>query len=1236
MLRSVGRPLLLVTVVVAVLVAVALISSNALVDPRPVQQTELASPPESERVRLHAPKALVKANPEDGRPNATVLIVRVTIDGTPAAAAVEVRPGGLTDGQGGILAGFFAERAGSGPASNVEYVRTDADGIARVVGLSTGRWHVLARGADSVEGAAVASLVAAGQEAEVSIALRAGAHALHGRLVGPGGAPFVGDLALQAGGEGAARAVETVDGAFRFERLPAGRYRILAAVPGHLSWRSAWIVVPRAGALDLSMALAVALHGRVVSEADGTPIPGATVAVRVGTVREGERLRTRSTTGPDGTFAVRVEDAARVSVSAAGFASAAASWKRGMRDDAPFEIALAAPGRVSGRVVRARDGSPVSGVRIRLRRGGGTSGSVPGRMVESAADGTFAIDGLAPGEYDIFVLGGGWASDALASMSRDEHEPLRVLVDGDEIADIELRVVTTATLACRVTEPDGAPVVGAVVVATPSTWHLGGRWPSTVAVLTDAHGVARVADMPAGIQHTMHIRAVDGRSAQLTAMPTDDPAVPPLEIPLDALRSVLVRVVDADGGEPVPGAQVTVEDEERTAWWFGYPSAITGKDGTATLRPATGGDARIDVAVRGCLVAVWTEAPADIEEPWEVEVRVPRGRTTIGWVLRPDCEPAARIDIEVRDPYASGDSEPLLRTRTGSDGAFVVAGIALETVALRVTGLVDGVPHSGGWEVPRSQTEVEYVLGAVSDSEEQNDAVVVRVVGPDGESVDSARCRLERHGDDGTTYSRHSVERGSVRIWIDIHPGATNALHITEPRDALGRPLPLAGSTFDIPPATRGELEVRLEPERVIEGRVTDEEGHPISGVRVAAHVFAERLDDGHAEIGGVSARGDAIGGAVTGRDGSYRVGWLAAGDHVLVVSGPPEYVAPDPARVAAGGRYDVVMVAGVRAVLRVLDPSGKPVAKARVRIHSARGLHSSYVTDVAGDAFAARLERGAEYRVDVTPPDSVRLVAKTIDRWIPRDTTITLAEGLSISGVVVDEDGRSLPTGAVWQQKNGRPRDGDRLAIIGRDGTFEFEDLPAGAILTLRAEVGDVRGTTQEVAAGTRGVRLVVSLGPRIVVTLTGEFFGWVSVVALGPDGRVRTDNCYGGVAVLPGLDVGARYTVLVGPTDEGDYAVRRSVMPGAKPLEITMVRGEQIAGRVEGLPAGASVDVVADGPDGFRLTATTSEDGSFRIIGLAPGTWRLRAQREFDGVTLRAEAHAESGAKDVVLTLR
>ncbi|MEZ6009073.1 MAG: carboxypeptidase regulatory-like domain-containing protein [Planctomycetota bacterium] len=202
-------------------------------------------------------------------------------------------------------------------------------------------------------------------------------------------------------------------------------------------------------------------------------------------------------------------------------------------------------------------------------------------------------------------------------------------------------------------------------------------------------------------------------------------------------------------------------------------------------------------------------------------------------------------------------------------------------------------------------------------------------------------------------------------------------------------------------------------------------------------------------------------------------------------------------------------------------------------------------------------------------------------------------------------------------------------------DGAFRIPTVAAGAYVEVRASApGYVVQPTYVVAGEDGALATVQATGARwlaVRVERDGRPASGATVsiglndrAVVGPTGEVVA-----GPLLRRDLIVEVRDPEAAGPVRErvvadDDRLVRISTQPG---LDITGTLFEE-----SGRPA---ADVLLSALRGERLSrwrsTTTAEDGSFRLRGLAPGTWSLSAQGENE----RGAWDIAAGSQDVRLAL-
>ena len=258
--------------------------------------------------------------------------------------------------------------------------------------------------------------------------------------------PFGGTLAGDAPAEEQVRGQSDQRGAFRVEGLGPGEWQVEARAPGFGKATERGVRVPRAGELVLELASASFLEGHVLA-ADGAPAGGAEVTAI------GGREPATAIASELGAFSLEVSPRSWQLSARRGGESAAldkpVSVSAGQTTGG-LVLRLGRASAIEGTVVAAGSGRAIASARIDVSPYGHDADS--GRAV-SVPDGSYAVEGLAPGSYDVVVSADGFLADERRAVTvlQGQRFPLR----------IELHAA--GRVAGRVADSHAAAVEGAVV-----------------------------------------------------------------------------------------------------------------------------------------------------------------------------------------------------------------------------------------------------------------------------------------------------------------------------------------------------------------------------------------------------------------------------------------------------------------------------------------------------------------------------------------------------------------------------------------------------------------------------------------------------------------------------------------------------------------------------------------------------------------------------------------------------
>jgi hypothetical protein len=463
--------------------------------------------------------------------------------------------------------------------------------------------------------------------------------------------------------------------------------------------------------------------------------------------------------------------------------------------------------------------------------------------------------------------------------------------------------------------------------------------------------------------------------------------------------------------------------------------------------------------------------------------------------------------------------------------------------------------------------------------------------------------------------------------------------------DAASPPVRAIDAT-DSPAAT--PVELALSAGRTIGGRVIDDAGAALAEVPIRIEADTGAPGDDPLPTIVVSDRGGNFGALLF--PAAYR---LTASRPGYVLRRAPTV----DARGNAGPALPTVvleLVRGARVVGKVVDPRGGAAGGARVRCLAsaiedltvqtgplplaaeaasmpsgagrALGTTRATVADREGRFVIEDLIPG-RYRVEVSqggaePFRSDELVLAPGER---RDVgKLALQPGFPVTGHVVDEGGGPIDGARVVVGAGGASAASAGLVAITDAGGGFALSLPAGSYRL--AASAPRRGRAEvavDVAAGSSPPALQIKL-PRAEATLEGmvrddggrplaraRLAVWPPD-ALDPGATVGTTPIASGVA-----DVGGHFTVAALPAGDvrleirhPDYPTSVHAVTAGKYANLTVPFPGGIAGEVKAKTTGAAIArgrLEAVGPGGAKATADVKRDGTFRLLRLVPGHWRL-----------------------------
>jgi len=290
-------------------------------------------------------------------------------------------------------------------------------------------------------------------------------------------------------------------------------------------------------------------------------------------------------------------------------------------------------------------------------------------------------------------------------------------------------------------------------------------------------------------------------------------------------------------------------------------------------------------------------------------------------------------------------------------------------------------------------------------------------------------------------------------------------------------------ATFDVQ-STDSRLVLKLESMPAIKGIARDEAGNPVAGAQVWIVPIGLDVD------------------LVTDEQGAFKGQWDpdAWGTNlpqVFVVARSEEKGLAGTVEVASPDRpVEVLMKKGAELAVHLVDAQGKPIEGAPVTAIALLGDMAMTVgqttcfTDKEGRWVWKALPTGFDYVVDAVAPEfgrrrsTVTLTEAAIDKETVVEIGLSAAD-LSVTGTVVDADGKPVAKASVTVRGEGQPARGATSDV---EGKFKIEGLVAGDItVSAYQQEQDVQGKADS-KAGARDVKITVTPRPKAGTTAVAQ----------------------------------------------------------------------------------------------------------------------------------------------------
>ncbi|HEU5162332.1 MAG TPA: carboxypeptidase regulatory-like domain-containing protein, partial [Thermoanaerobaculia bacterium] len=621
------------------------------------------------------------------------------------------------------------------------------------------------------------------------------------------------------------------------------------------------------------------------------------------------------------------------------------------------------------------------------------------------------------------------------------------------------------------------------------------------------------------------------------------------------------------------------------------------------------------------------ESARGIEVQGEVEpvtIALREAVAISGRVIRADGTGVPDVSINA---FSAGGAS----ATTGPDGSFTIDELAPGTVQLMALKTVEFIREMRTVEAPSSNVEIKIppggtIRGRVLEKATKKPITDFRV-GPSGERRGTGMRMITPpslvpfRSEDGS-FELTNVPVGPTEIVAEAGGYVTGTANANVEE---GKP---------------ADLTILLEAGTRVFGRVTSPEGTPLAGASVS-------LVANEDEIVPMVTRRSTM--ATTDANGEYTIAGIAAGERSFRAAHETYPALVKEANVSGSElRLDLQFPRGTDVTGVVVRDSGEPVAGAAVSASTAlQGATSkATTTDSNGNfriegltpgryTFFARTEGGSETLrdVDIATSGPIRITMKT---------------GGVVSGRVSGLQASELSSATV----NVSSPNGYASASVRNDGTFRVEGAPVGSVRVVAISgtgIGSRRQTAPKAVDVTAGGETYVDLdfgtGNRVSgrVTRGGSPVGGANVLfqlkagSAGAGGSTRTNGQ--GEYSIEGLEDGV-YNVMV--MDMATMASHRTdyTVSGGGSFDIAMsaaaLRGRVIDRETQEGISGVSVQLDSDQASGMRFPPIqTDGSGGFRLEGVAPGNYRVRASRAGYGQEVLDVSVAGDSEQDVELRM-